>query len=457
MDRTAPTFSYIASDDAHTNPLPSWSSSPAAFSSIITLTLYGSLSSLTSMAFAVTSISVPGGSLSCICMLYDLGITSGGAGSTARSISAIAACQLPWQISRVHHARGHDAAAQLLVRVGHGDDAAKGARGGVGPPRVALLDPEGLETEAGLVRVAADEALRVLVVRSLDGERARAVHQRMPASAAGCFGELQGLTSWPSCTKRAHSRRAERAGRCAESSPETRRRRRERREHGARGISREVELDLRSHAAPAGDAQPQTHRKRVSVDAAARAASISRAATASDRAKASRAARLATALPHDALPLSKSAKGDVLSRVVPGPDVSSRAFTNARSGLGERAVVVHRARCVSDGPREGFRGRPSCAAQWPAGNDRGRYFVLARFFAIKPQASMHRSFRTCLRHSAMPAPPFLVGVGVGFGRGARQSRGRVRARCQGRQKGEGIEGRRRDAGRTRRRQGAASW
>ena len=27
---------------------------------------------------------------------------------------------------------------------------------------------------------------------------------------------------------------------------------------------------------------------------------------------------------------------------------------------------------------------------------------------------MHRSFRTCLRHSAMPAPPFLVGVGVGF-------------------------------------------
>mmetsp|Transcript_5456 Transcript_5456/g.24250 ORF Transcript_5456/g.24250 Transcript_5456/m.24250 type:complete len:340 (+) Transcript_5456:112-1131(+) len=291
MDRTAPTFSYIASDDAHTNPLPSWSSSPAAFSSIITLTRYGSLSSLASMAFVVTSISVPGGNLSCICMLYDLGITSGGRGSTARSISAIAACQLPWHII-----------SESITPV----DTMPGRPWYASPTVTTLRRALG---EASAHRGSLSSTLKDLRPRPDSCALPQTKHcecssyeawmesiglpstSGMPASAAGCFGELQGLTSWPSCTKRAHSSRERNArgvGRNARRVVVV--------VENAEESSREVELDLRSHAAPAGDAQPQTHRKHVSVDAAARAVLISRAATASDRARASRAARLATAL-----------------------------------------------------------------------------------------------------------------------------------------------------------------
>mmetsp|Transcript_5053 Transcript_5053/g.23259 ORF Transcript_5053/g.23259 Transcript_5053/m.23259 type:complete len:288 (-) Transcript_5053:697-1560(-) len=159
------------------------------------------------MAFVVTSISVPGGSLSCICMLYDLGMTSGGRGSTARSISAIAACQLPWQIisesiTPVETMPGrpwYSSPTVTTLRRALGEASAH--RGSLSStlkdlsPRPAVCAlPQTKHCECSSYEAWMD----IIGLPSTSG---------MPASAAGCFGELQGLTSWPSCTKRAHSSR----------------------------------------------------------------------------------------------------------------------------------------------------------------------------------------------------------------------------------------------------------
>ena len=73
----------------------------------------------------------------------------------------------------------------------------------------------------------------------------------MPASAAGCFGELHGLISWPSWTSRAHSERDRNA-----TGALWKRRVLVRAMEDEEDSSREVD------AAGVGDAQPQTHRTR---------------------------------------------------------------------------------------------------------------------------------------------------------------------------------------------------
>lgn len=167
----------------------------------------------------------------------------------------------------------------------------------------------------------------------------------MPASAAGCFGELHGLISWPSWTSLAHSERDRNA-----TGTLWKRRVLVGAMEDEEDSSREVD------AAGGGDAQPQTHRTpwppRVSAEVA-RATSISRAATASDRAKASRAARRATAL-HMMTPLLYSQRRNFFKFVtsVPRLDASRRA-TGGRSNLSERKRVVHEARCADADPPKG--------------------------------------------------------------------------------------------------------